>query len=209
LNNHDRPRIVSRLGEDGHGLERARAAALLLLGVRGTPFLYYGEEIGMPNVDVPPEEAQDPGRFFWEDRDQERTPMHWDSTQTRGFSTSKPWLPYGSAAVNVEAQRGRPDSILALYHRALAVRRSEPALHQGALQLLDADDALLRFVREYPGERAVMVVVNTSDEAQSVELPAGFRGEVLVTSAGPQGPFILPGSAVRLPPFGAAWVALA
>ncbi|HMM43703.1 MAG TPA: alpha-amylase family glycosyl hydrolase, partial [Thermomicrobiales bacterium] len=78
LNNHDRSRFASRHDADGKGSLRARAACLLLLGLRATPFLYYGEEIGMVDADVPPERQQDPARFRHIGRDPQRTPMQWD-----------------------------------------------------------------------------------------------------------------------------------
>ncbi len=95
--NHDRSRFISRHNDDGFGPERARAAAILLLCLRGVPFIYYGEEIGMTDVDIPEERLQDPARFRTPGRDPERTPMQWDGSSTRGFSSAEPWLPYGPA----------------------------------------------------------------------------------------------------------------
>jgi alpha-glucosidase len=112
LSNHDRPRLASRIGA-----AQAPVAAVLLTTLRGTPTLYYGDEIGMEDVEIPPERAQDPwgGR-----RDPARTPMQWGD---HGFSAAEPWLPYGDPRVNVEAQRDDPSSLLSLYRRLLRVRR--------------------------------------------------------------------------------------
>src|SRR5436309_1331286 len=100
LSNHDRSRAASR-----YGPRRARVAALMLLTLRGTPFIYYGEEIGMTDVTIPPERVVDV-----DGRDGERTPMQWDATPNAGFSTGRPWLPMAPDAqrVNVAAQRHDP-----------------------------------------------------------------------------------------------------
>jgi alpha-glucosidase len=122
LGNHDRPRIASRVGA-----AQARLAAMLLLTLRGTPTIYYGEEIGMVDVPIPPELVHDP----WEKnepglglgRDPERTPMQWDGAPGGGFTTGTPWLPpIDPAERNVEAQRGDPDSLLEHYRRLIAER---------------------------------------------------------------------------------------
>ena len=125
LGNHDKPRIASRIG-----VAQARVAAMLLLTLRGTPTIYYGEEIGMTNVLIPPEQIQDaaeknePGLGLG--RDPERTPMPWDRSPFAGFTVGKPWLPLGPdhATVNVAAYRQSSDSILNLYRRLLALRRT-------------------------------------------------------------------------------------
>ena len=106
LGNHDQPRITSRIGT-----EQAKVAALLLLTLRGTPTIYYGEEIGMTDVPIPFEEVQDPQGLNMPDknlsRDPGRTPMQWDSTEYAGFASSKPWLRLASnyTVVNVARQK--------------------------------------------------------------------------------------------------------
>ncbi|WP_028060460.1 alpha-amylase family glycosyl hydrolase [Candidatus Solirubrobacter pratensis] len=111
LSNHDRPRVASRTGQPA-------AAAMLLLTLRGTPTLYYGDEIGMTDVEIEPGREQDPwgGR-----RDPARTPMQWDAGG--GFSAAEPWLPYGDLRVNVAAQQDDPASLLSLHRRLLRARR--------------------------------------------------------------------------------------
>jgi alpha-glucosidase len=140
LGNHDRPRLASRLPA-GHD----RAAAHLLLTLRGTPTLYYGDELGMHDGEIPPERRVDPWAFG--NRDPVRTPMQWDAAGS--FTTGEPWLPFADdhAAVNVAAQREDPDSLLSLYRRLLALRRAEPDLRTGAYRTLQADDRVLRFAR--------------------------------------------------------------
>ncbi|HEY6890058.1 MAG TPA: alpha-amylase family glycosyl hydrolase [Solirubrobacter sp.] len=141
LGNHDRPRLASRL-PPGH----ERAAAYLLLTLRGTPTLYYGDEIGMRDVAIPPEKRVDPWAFG--NRDPVRTPMQWD--RRGSFTTAhEPWLPFAAdhERVNVEAQRDDPSSLLSLYRRLLALRRTEPDLRIGAYRTLSADGDVLRFAR--------------------------------------------------------------
>ena len=155
LGNHDRPRLASRLGA-----AQAPAAAMLLTTLRGTPTLYYGDEIGME--DVPVAHPIDP----WGRRDPARTPMQWGA---RGFSAVEPWLPYGDESVSVEAQRDDPGSLLSLYRRLLRVRLE---FVDAPYETLSAGDALV-FRR---GDHVVAVNVSSADAA--VEL----RGEVVVAT---------------------------
>ncbi len=203
--NHDRPRFVSRYNEDGHGQERARAMALLQLALRGSPFIYYGEEIGMEDVPVPEGQLQDPARFLWEGRDPERTPMQWDDSSGRGFTTGEPWLPFGKPEINVAAQSGDPGSLLSLYRRAIAVRAAQPALHSGAFAELQADDAVYAFLRDSGDGRPVFVAINTSGEPRSVPAPWD-NGEILVCTD-PARDGQRQDREFTLAPFAAAWLA--
>jgi alpha-glucosidase len=177
LGNHDRPRVASRLGP-----AQARVAAMLLLTLRGTPTLYYGDELGLEDVAVAPDEVQDP----WErrvpgqglGRDPVRTPMPWDASSHAGFCPPgvAPWLPVGEANAgrHVAGQLRDPRSMLALHRRLLAVRRASPALHAGALRLLHARDGLLAWRREHEREQ-VLVALNLGGEQRSLPLPAPGR----------------------------------
>jgi len=202
LGNHDRPRFVSRNDADGRGGTRARAAAFLLLGLRGTPFLYYGEELGMADVAIPEERQLDPARIHREGRDPERTPMPWDGTPGRGFSTGEPWLPHGPADMNVAAQARDQSSTLSLYRRLLAVRRAEAALHRGGYRELPAAHGVFAFVREADGARPVMVAVNTGLEPAETRLPAGFA--TVLAASGEE--VVVAGDSLVVGPLGAAWV---
>src|SRR5262249_11408938 len=132
LGNHDKSRIASRIGVD-----QARVAAMLLLTLRGTPTLYYGDEQGMLNVTIPPERVQDPLEKnvpgLGLGRDGCRTPMQWNGTKNAGFTSGLPWLPIDDdyPIVNVESQSVDPTSILTLYHRLIALRRAHGALAYG------------------------------------------------------------------------------
>jgi alpha-glucosidase len=204
MGNHDRARFISRNDHDGRGRERGAAAALLLLGLRNTPFVYYGEEIGMVDVDIPEDQLQDPARIHTTGRDPERTPMQWNGSPGRGFSTATPWLPYGPVDINVAAQQDDPDSMLSLYRRAIWGRRSLRALLGGTLENLGQSPDVFAFVRETADADAVVVAVNTATEARRLTLPRA--GVVLVaTDRSLEGTRL---EELELPALGAAWVAL-
>jgi alpha-glucosidase len=199
LSNHDRSRHVSRLAAS-IGVEPtdalARAAAVLLLTQRATPFLYYGEELGMRDVDIPPQESVDPPAswvgqdFEWWDRSRCRTPMPWSSGPDAGFTTGRPWLRLGpdAATRNVAAQRADPDSVFALYRRLIALRAASPALQVGDLRLEpDAHDDVVAYSRT-TGDQEMLVAVNLGRAATTWRLPepggsAGWRRSL--DTAGP------------------------
>lgn len=226
--NHDTPRSVSRLAVDAVltgaylpdsftvpgapapnpalGVRRARALALVLLALPGSAFVYYGQELGLPNVDDLPEAAlQDPiwersGRTF-RGRDGCRIPLPWTrDLPNLGFTGNgiAPWLPIpaGWSQLSVAAQAEDPDSMLALYRSALAARRASRALGRGALRWVSepAEAARLLAFELSAAEEVVRVVVNLGDEP--LELPAG---RVLLASQ--------PVADGRLPGIAAAWIA--
>jgi alpha-glucosidase len=170
LGNHDKPRTASRVGA-----AQARVAALLLLTLRGTPTLYYGDEIGMHDVPIPAHLVQDPFEKnvpgLGLGRDPVRTPMQWTDGESAGFTTGKPWLPIADdfKGVNVQVLRDQSTSILALYHRLIELRRSEPALSVGEFAPLPADDDLIAYVRK-ASERRLLIVLNLGSEARSFNL---------------------------------------
>jgi len=201
LSNHDVPRLRSRHDADDLGLERARAAALLLLGVRGVPCLYYGEEIGMPDVPIPPAHQRDPVG-----RDSSRTPMQWDRAPGRGFTNAVPWLPFGPLDVDVASQRGDDRSLLSLYRRAIFIRKREPALRRGEMTIERRGEAVLALRRSAQDARPVLVVVNTARAPSRVPLGREFEHILLASheSAALDGP---PGSReLVLPALAAAWL---
>jgi alpha-glucosidase len=164
LSNHDRSRAVSR-----YGSERAGVAAILLLTLRGTPFIYYGEEIGMTDVPIPADRVVD-----IDGRDGERTPMQWDAGPNAGFSTAAPWLPLAAdhSKRNVAKQVDDPSSIFSLYRRMNWLRKSSSALRRGSYRTLPAPRGVYAFAREADGER-VLVALNFTKEAQVVSLGNG------------------------------------
>lgn len=181
LSNHDFPRHATRWGG---GDARAKAAAVLALTLRGTPFLYQGEELGMPEARLARADIVDPpGQRFWpffKGRDGARTPMQWSSDPQGGFTTGTPWLPVSPDAGtrNVETQRADEGSVWRLYQRCLRLRREDTVLREGEMDGLRADGAVLRFRRVHP-EGIVEVAVNTSSRAVAV---ADLEGELLLST---------------------------
>jgi alpha-glucosidase len=183
LGNHDRPRVASRVGRD-----QARVAAMLLLTLRGTPTLYYGDEIGMQQVPIAPDQVRDPFEKnvpgIGVGRDGCRTPMQWDATRYAGFSISPPWLPLADDfphenVVNLDADSR---SILNLYKALIDLRKKLPQLVSGDYVPIAAEGDLLLYRRQSEG-KAVMVALNLGAEAVSLELEAiGLHGEILLST---------------------------
>ncbi len=184
LGNHDQPRITSRVGA-----EQSRVAAMLLLTLRGTPTIYYGDELGMRDVPIPAEEVQDPQGLNMPDknlsRDPARTPMQWSAEKAAGFTTGKPWLRQSGSAgrVNVEAQKNNPASHLALYRKLIALRQSEPALQYGHYRLLYSGRQALAYVRSMEGEKSFLVVLNLSHRPCYLHLDSLKVSGTVVVSA--------------------------
>ncbi|WP_371483071.1 glycoside hydrolase family 13 protein [Kitasatospora sp. NBC_00315] len=214
LSNHDVVRHASRYadGDAARGLRRARAAALLMLALPGSAYLYQGEELGLPEVtDLPDEVRQDPS-FLRADgghglRDGCRVPLPWSGAEAPyGFGPvpgGPAWLPQPEqwAALSVEAQTGDPRSVLELYRSALRVRRDHPALGAGrSVEWLDLAPGVLAFRREADGS-ALVCTVNTTGEP--VRIPGERIGELLLSSAEPQAGRT--GSDVLLPADSTAW----
>ena len=204
LANHDRSRFISRHNHDGRGAERARAAALLLLGLRSTPFLYYGEEIGMADVAVPEDMLQDPARFKSTGRDPERTPMQWNDSPGRGFTTGTPWLPFGPEDISVAAQIDDPRSLLAVHRTAIRLRKREPSLRGGALRIMHDVGEWFAFERAAPGARPVFVAINTATTPIDILLPEAYSSVLHATED--SGAAEIGGGMLRLGPLAAAWV---
>jgi alpha-glucosidase len=175
LSNHDRERQATRLSasvgrdRDPDRTAIAKAAAIVILASRGAPFLYYGEEIGMTDVDIPRDEIVDPPAlragpdFPWYDRSRCRTPMQWRRGPGAGFTTGRPWLRLAADADvhNVETEIIDPDSVLATYRRLLAYRRTSAALRSGAMERLESGDPdVLAWTRTANDGRDLLVVVS-------------------------------------------------
>jgi alpha-glucosidase len=185
LGNHDRPRIASRVGAD-----QARVAAMLLLTLRGTPTIYYGEELGMQQVPIPPQRVRDPFEknvpALGLGRDGARTPMQWDRTPFAGFSLAEPWLPLGAdyEQKNVAEQGRDPASSLRLYRQLIALRQKRLALRYGTYQPIVAEGDLLIYRREWKNER-ILVALNLGEEPTAVTFPSGtIGGELLISTYG-------------------------
>jgi alpha-glucosidase len=208
LGNHDRPRVASRIGR-----AQARIAAMLLLSLRGTPTIYYGDEIGMVQVPIPPEQARDPLEKnipgLGLGRDGARTPMQWDPSAHAGFSTANPWLPVAAdfRAENVENARRDSTSIYHLYRRLIAARRSHPALSVGSYHPISARGDLVLYTREHEGDR-VLIALNLGADPISVSFPQPLQGRVLVSCFGDRDDESVDGG-IELRPHEGLFVALA
>ena len=182
LGNHDRPRIATRVGVD-----QARVAAMLLLTLRGTPTLYYGDEIGMVQSRVPPDRVQDPLELnvpgFGLGRDSTRAPMPWSSDAFAGFSSAEPWSPLTDQwkAINVAQQQREPASTLNFYRRLLSLRRHYPIVIRGEYQLLIAKGDALIYARRHAGMQAIFVALNIGSEPLLVE-GEGLKGKILLST---------------------------
>jgi alpha-glucosidase len=172
LSNHDNPRHRTRYGSEA----RARAAAVLLLTLWGTPFMYAGEELGLEDAVIPPDRVVDPGG-----RDGCRAPIPWTAAPDHGWGVEDPWLPWppDAATRNAASLEADPGSILHLYRRLLAARKASPALQLGDLVLLDSPPGTLRWSRT-EGDDRCQVIVNFSDDPVAVDA----AGTVLVASDG-------------------------
>ena len=185
IGNHDQPRVASRIGT-----EQARIAAMMLLTLRGTPTVYYGEEIGMKDVPIPFEEICDPQGLNMPDknlsRDPARTPMQWSGDVNAGFSTVKPWLRVDRrfTKVNVEVQREDPESMLSLYRKLIRLRQSELSLSIGEYVPVYADHQMLAYIRYVDGHQAFLILLNLSHRPCFLRQPkTHYSGTVVVSSA--------------------------
>ncbi len=180
LGNHDKSRIASRVG-----VAQARVAAMLLLTLRGTPTLYYGDELGMTDVPIAASAVRDPAEIrqpgLGLGRDPERTPFPWDASPRAGFTSGEPWLPFGEHdRTNVAVQLADGRSMLALHRRLLALRRAHPALTRGGLTAIQADGDVLSYERS-DGESRIKVALNLGGVLQSVAFPQ-WAGRLLLST---------------------------
>lgn len=183
FSNHDQSRHIDRYGPGGDPLRRARATALLLFTLRGTPFVYYGEELGLRNGRLRRADLRDPYTiryWLWKSgRDPARTPMPWDASAQAGFTSGKPWLPLSQdwRQTNVACEQQDPRSMLSLYKRLIRMKKESKALGAGTYQQIDdVPNECLVFRREsHAGGRgeALLIAVNFSAQAREISLPGG------------------------------------
>jgi alpha-glucosidase len=183
LGNHDRPRVASRLGRT-----QARVAAMLLLTLRGTPTLYYGDEIGMQQVAIAPDQVLDPFEKnvpgIGVGRDGCRTPMQWNGEPEGGFSAGEPWLPLAKDYVheNVASLSADAHSILSLYRALIEFRKAAPELVAGSYAPVAATGDLLAYRREYAGNMLLIVLNLGADPISIGPDTMSFPGEILLST---------------------------
>jgi alpha-glucosidase len=220
FDNHDNTRSWERYGDGVHDEQIARLLATLLLTSKATAVLYQGQELGMRTATPQrKEDVRDPvGISNWptnKGRDGERTPMQWDSSNPQaGFTTNPmPWLPVQKdyAAINVSSELAAPDSLLNWYRTLITLRRTEPALREGSVILLDRHNpSVLSYARIDAHGGAVVVALNMSDARQTAAIdlrhPGTDRGKLKTLLAWPAGMSEVQDLRhVELPPFG-SWV---
>jgi alpha-glucosidase len=182
LGTHDASRIATRAGAG-----QARLGAMLLLTLRGTPTVYYGDEIGMHDVDIPRDKIEDLREilvpYLGLGRDPARTPMQWDAQPSAGFTSGKPWLPIAGdyERINVNVQTEDPCGMMTLYRRLLALRRSSPALVAGGFQTVLRDGAVFVYRRD-AGDQHLLVALNFGAEPTTVDLGGIVDGGRLLLS---------------------------
>ena len=208
--NHDQPRIVSRLGDDSTREYReasAKMLALCLHMMQGTPYVYQGEELGMTNVpfetledfrdiesinayheltesgQVSPEDMM---RFLrYKSRDNARTPMQWDDSENAGFTEGTPWIMVNPnyKEINAKEQLARPDSVFHFYQKLIRLRKEREIIPYGEYELLLPEDPDLYVYTRALGEHKLLVICNFRKEEKAFTLPEGFdprKGEILI-----------------------------
>ncbi|MFW5832234.1 MAG: alpha-amylase family glycosyl hydrolase [Prolixibacteraceae bacterium] len=177
LGNHDKSRIKTRIGE-----KQAWNAAMLLLTLRGTPTIYYGDEIGMEDAEIPRDKIVDPRELIEPGigvgRDPERTPMQWNSEKYAGFSETETWLPVNPnyKSVNVESQQNDPHSLLSFYRKIIQLRQKEPALYGGDYFPAGIKNQLFCYIREHKNNR-FMICLNIGKEKVSYTHDFKWKGK--------------------------------
>jgi alpha-glucosidase len=182
FSNHDQPRIISRYGE-----EQARLIAHMQMTLPGMPVMYYGDEIGMVNVDIPEELTKDKFEKTGDSggRDPERTPMQWDATDKAGFTTGTPWLPIASSSQdrNITVEEADPYSWINLYKKLLALRNDD-VLKRGSFEVIGTDNGFLLVYKRELGEKRYYAVHNFADQTQTVTLPEQAKDILVATKPG-------------------------
>ena len=200
FSNHDQSRHIDRYGKGGDPVRRARAAALLLFTLRGTPFVYYGEEVGLRDGRLRRTNLRDPYTIrYWPwktGRDPARTPMPWDDSAQAGFTSGSPWLPLSPdwRQTNVAGEQQDPKSMLSLYKQLIRLKKESKALMTGTYQAMDAGpkDCLLyqRLFQVEGNTETMFIAVSFSSRVQTITLPPTVpiygRTGTLMLSTGPQ-----------------------
>ena len=183
FDNHDNPRIDARYGDGVHDKAINKMLATILFTTRSTALMYYGDEIEMPTTEpTSKDQVKDPiGITGWpkeKGRDGERTPMQWNTSVSAGFSTNPhTWLPVAPdyKRVNVEVESKQPDSVFNWYKNLIALRRNNPALHDGTMKMLDiGNEQVLAWTRTAPTGEVVVVACSFSPTPQVVSLESAL-----------------------------------
>ena len=181
LSNHDIGRSLNRMGWTFNRYEKAKLHAILLLTLKGTPFIYYGDEIGMENVNIPKKHIKDLyGKMlypFFKGRDHSRTPMQWNSGKNAGFSEQTPWLPVSEsyAKINVETEEKDEYSVLGIYKKLLALRKEHPVLQNGDIRFINRGKKNILIYSRRVEMEEMIIVLNFNNKKTSAHV--GHVGE--------------------------------
>ncbi|MFX0557458.1 glycoside hydrolase family 13 protein [Maribacter sp. CXY002] len=231
LSNHDNARMVSRFGNDSEEFRTVSTQMLntFLMSMRGTPYLYYGDELGMTNIDMPNiddyvdidakgkyqaalKTGQDLDEFMqllnYSSRENGRTPMQWDTTSNAGFTTGTPWKRVNPnyKEINVKAQEKNPNSVLSHFKKMTEVRKKNPVLVYGDYDLLFPEDEQVYAFKRTLGSDKVMVILNFSDKQALVNLEDKLNADQIIINNYED--FNLNGSSLELNPYQAIVIAL-
>jgi alpha-glucosidase len=193
LSNHDLHRNIDRFWYRRNKEKKARVSAMLLLTLKGTPFLYYGDEIGMRNAKLSRKEILDPlGKIFWplfKGRDKGRSPMQWSADLNGGFSRSKPWMRVNEdyPFLNVQSQENDEDSMFQFYRNLIGLRKKHVSLSRGEwIPLIEGKRGILVYIRAFDNEQ-LLVILNFSGKKRKIELPGTNVGRILLSTHHSQG----------------------
>lgn len=207
FSNHDQDRAFSKHDSRGKGDARARAMALMLLTLRGTPFIYYGEEIGMKNAKILKSELKDPVgiKYYpvYRGRDGARTPMQWEDAPAAGFTTGEPWLPVGPEIDkrNVSVEEKNPGSLLNLYKKLIRIRKEKPVLQRGSYRSLEkgVPKNCYLYLRELDDEK-LLVAINFSHKEVTIPLTQKDKAFDILISTDSQREELKAGQDINLGP---------
>jgi alpha-glucosidase len=212
ISNHDVKRVLTRWGGAAAAAELAKLLAALVASLRGSVCIYQGEELGLPEADVPFHQLRDPyGIAFWPNfkgRDGCRTPMPWSDVAGAGFSSAEPWLPIPAQhrALAVSRQEADTGSVLNAFRTFMQWRKSQPALRLGDIRFFDAPEPVLVFTRT-AGDTMLLVALNLGADTMTLTSPLAGRLEQLA-SPGPRNGRV-DGNALELPPYAAIFAKVA
>ncbi len=181
FSNHDMGRSLNRFGRGRHTHEKAKLLAVLLLTLKGTPFIYYGDELGMINARIPRKQIRDRyGKMFWplyKGRDQGRTPMQWNADTGGGFTDSEPWLALNKNyhTVNAESEIADENSVLNTYRRLITLRKAVPALQQGKIEFTETGQkGILSYTRTLDDQQTHVILNFNSHKRNFPEISEGY-----------------------------------
>lgn len=188
LSNHDLGRSINRFLFERKKYQKAKLHALLLLTLKGTPFIYYGDEIGMENRSIPRKEIKDLyGKMFYpfyKGRDGARTPMQWDRSPNAGFSNTKPWLPVhpNFETINVASEEADDNSILNMYKKLIRLRKEIPVFESGEIRFLNHTEKNILSYAQFDDTEEIIVMLNFGSANKTIHIETATGTELLFST---------------------------